>query len=355
MNEAALKERLAEHPEDRALRLVFADWLLEQGDPRGEVIALSERGNLSLSERRKVNRLTETHGPSWLGPLAAVADLQRTRFEGGFLHDFVVSGSAPGDALEALAGQPELAFARSFAVPPSGRVMALRAFLSHPVLARLERLELGVLDWQALRGFEAGALSPSAVGVAGFGVFDRELSPLADVALLQRGKRLELLTTEFVNPLVAADLRRSVAAQHRVLATCTELRLVARYAVFEGAVAWLLRGDDARLFDAVWPHGRRWGVEYTEVSFTLERDDAGRFSHLLVDCSAHDATGGLDKRINAAAGVLVQLAPARLTNVEVRLPRGAGLRKGERDALRAALRRSGTVERFTLGDETFLP
>jgi uncharacterized protein (TIGR02996 family) len=355
MDSAALMQRLAEHPEDRALRLVFADWLLEQGDPRGEVIALSERGNLSLSERRKVSRLTEAHGATWLGPLAAVADLQRTRFEGGFLSELVVSGNAPGDALAPLAGNPELAFARSLSVPPSGRVMALRGFLAHPVLSRLQRLELGVLDWQALRGFAPGPLAPAAVAVASFGAFERELLPLAEVELLQRGKRLELLTTEFVNPIVVGELRRSLVAQQRVLGAFTELRLVARYAVFEGAVAWLLRGDDARLLEAVWPQGRSWGVEYAEVLFTLERDDTGRFGHLVVDCSAHDATGGLDKRINAAAGVLVQLAPARLTNVEVLLPRGAGLRKGERDALRAALRRSGTVERFTLGDETFLP
>ncbi len=348
-------QRLAEHPDDRALRLVFADRLLEQGDPRGEVIALSERGTLSLSERRRVARLTDKHAAQWLGPLAPLADLQRTRFEGGFLEELVIAGSAPGDALARFAGAPELATVKSLAVAPGLRVTALRGFLSHPVLARLERLELGVLDWQALAGFAPGALAPPVVAVAGFGVFTGELSPLAHVELLQRGKRLELLTTEFVNPLVATEIRQALAAQHRVLAACTELRLVARYAVFEGAVAWLLRGDDAGLLETLWPHGRRWGVDYAEVVFTLERDGEGRLSHLVVDCSARDVTGGLDKRINAAAGVLVQLAPARLTRVDVRLPSGAGLRKGERDALRAALRRSGTVEHFTLGDEAILP
>src|SRR5262245_8060837 len=39
-DEAAFLRALQQHPEDTALRLVFADWLEERGDSRGELIRL---------------------------------------------------------------------------------------------------------------------------------------------------------------------------------------------------------------------------------------------------------------------------------------------------------------------------
>jgi sulfatase modifying factor 1 len=39
-DEATFLQAMQEHPEDTALRLVFADWLEERGDPRGELVRL---------------------------------------------------------------------------------------------------------------------------------------------------------------------------------------------------------------------------------------------------------------------------------------------------------------------------
>src|SRR5277367_703608 len=39
-DEAAFTRAMQERPEDNALRLIFADWLEERGDPRGELIRL---------------------------------------------------------------------------------------------------------------------------------------------------------------------------------------------------------------------------------------------------------------------------------------------------------------------------
>src|SRR5208283_5459050 len=39
-DEAAFTRAMQENPEDTTLRLIFADWLEEQGDPRGELIRL---------------------------------------------------------------------------------------------------------------------------------------------------------------------------------------------------------------------------------------------------------------------------------------------------------------------------
>ena len=39
-DEASFLQAMQKNPEDNALRLVFADWLEEQGDSRGELIRL---------------------------------------------------------------------------------------------------------------------------------------------------------------------------------------------------------------------------------------------------------------------------------------------------------------------------
>src|SRR5277367_2034319 len=39
-DEQAFLQAMQENPEDTALRLVFADWLEERGDPRGELLRL---------------------------------------------------------------------------------------------------------------------------------------------------------------------------------------------------------------------------------------------------------------------------------------------------------------------------
>lgn len=39
-DEQAFLQAMQENPEDNTLRLVFADWLEERGDPRGELIRL---------------------------------------------------------------------------------------------------------------------------------------------------------------------------------------------------------------------------------------------------------------------------------------------------------------------------
>jgi uncharacterized protein (TIGR02996 family) len=69
-----LLRAVIEHPEDDARRLVYADWLQQQGDPQGELIAVqiqlahataSERGELEA--RAKV--LLDTHGAAWTAAL----------------------------------------------------------------------------------------------------------------------------------------------------------------------------------------------------------------------------------------------------------------------------------------------
>ncbi|MBK7401452.1 MAG: TIGR02996 domain-containing protein [Myxococcales bacterium] len=87
--EAELLEAIVRAPEDDTPRLIFADWLSEQGDPRGELIHLQLRA-ASLEaggERNKVraaeNKLLDAHRAAWLGPIAGV--VEKAEFRRGFV------------------------------------------------------------------------------------------------------------------------------------------------------------------------------------------------------------------------------------------------------------------------------
>src|SRR5262245_66515414 len=67
------------NPEDDGPRLVLADWLEEQGDPRGEFVRLECR--LEAMEdgdpqypvfRPRSDELAERYGEAWLAPVKAV-------------------------------------------------------------------------------------------------------------------------------------------------------------------------------------------------------------------------------------------------------------------------------------------
>lgn len=80
------------NPADDTPRLVYADWLLERNDPRGELITLQFRrrdGQSSPAELAREQALLKRHGRAWLGALAPVISFgkgySRSTFERGFL------------------------------------------------------------------------------------------------------------------------------------------------------------------------------------------------------------------------------------------------------------------------------
>lgn len=347
-------EALAERPFDRSLRLVFSDWLLERGDARGEAIALGEKGELSLTERRKLQRLTEQHAREWLGPLAAIADLHHTRWEAGFVTELACQPTS-AEAWNACTGDPRLATVKNLSIPASRDVPRVDSFLRHPRLRHLERLQAGSGVWMQLDGPGAKpAFALTTAALMSWGTFGAELRSVASNEVLKSAKVLELVTSEFVNPIVAQDIREAALSNAALLRHFRELRLGAQYGVIEGVVSWLLTGASERLLETHWP-GTSWSIVYGEIVFQLQRNEGGRFERLVVDASGHEIATGLGSRLATAAGVLVQLAPARLVDVSLVLPAGAGVRNTERDALRAAVRRLGTVHSFTLGGHSLSP
>lgn len=82
--EAELLECVYARPDDDAPRLVLADWLLERGDPRGELIALQLRPELGPAQAARAARLQRTLGMRLLGPIAPVVSVASAALERGF-------------------------------------------------------------------------------------------------------------------------------------------------------------------------------------------------------------------------------------------------------------------------------
>src|SRR5258707_731391 len=86
----AFLQAIIDRPDDDAPRLIYADWLDERGDPRGEFIRVQcalagmdeydpRRWDLMARERELLSR----YAPEWLG--ATIATLPGWRFRRGFL------------------------------------------------------------------------------------------------------------------------------------------------------------------------------------------------------------------------------------------------------------------------------
>jgi uncharacterized protein (TIGR02996 family) len=78
---AALEEALTADPDDLAAHMAYADYLQEQGDPRGEFIQVQlalEQPRCPAAERKRLEQreraLLKAHGDEWVGPLATLLE-----------------------------------------------------------------------------------------------------------------------------------------------------------------------------------------------------------------------------------------------------------------------------------------
>jgi uncharacterized protein (TIGR02996 family) len=134
MDESTFLQAILDEPEDDGLRLIFADWLEERGDARGEFIRVQcELARMPAKDARR-RRLQERerallykHERRWLGPLRGL--LRWSRFRRGFL-DEVLLGA------EAFVKNAELLFQ----LMPVTHVHLHRANAVAPLLARCPHL-----------------------------------------------------------------------------------------------------------------------------------------------------------------------------------------------------------------------
>lgn len=136
-----LLSSVLQQPDDDDLRRVWADTLIERGDPRGELIALQHAATeraLSRREAQRVRALVAQHHRTWLGELSTVIQHREGLvFDRGLLDECQVQIKRLDDLLAAV-GHPLWAslrriwFADHFAWDE--RIVPM---LVHPVFARL--------------------------------------------------------------------------------------------------------------------------------------------------------------------------------------------------------------------------
>jgi len=149
LNEEDLLAAVWASPKDDAPRLVYADFLQERGDPRGELIALQCQPKLDTVKRKRMRELQRQHAGKWLGPLEpAVLENKTIQFERGFLSLCTVHTSwglhiddlvDPRErATRALSNHPAWATLREVRMAKLGK--RTRA----PLIAHLEQLGVSV-------------------------------------------------------------------------------------------------------------------------------------------------------------------------------------------------------------------
>jgi uncharacterized protein (TIGR02996 family) len=90
MHDAFLRD-IRDNPDDDTMRLIYADWLDEQGDPRGEFIHVQMRlagalpATTSSALRQREQELLRRHAVGWVG--GKMSRLRRWVFRRGFLDE----------------------------------------------------------------------------------------------------------------------------------------------------------------------------------------------------------------------------------------------------------------------------
>jgi hypothetical protein len=103
-------------------RLVYADHLLESGDPQGEFIALSyalERGQVPRGQKKRLTALTSQYAVQWLGDLAPVLNKTGLAYRRGFV-DRCVFKANNRDQVEKLIGHPAWSTVRVLSMAKPG-------------------------------------------------------------------------------------------------------------------------------------------------------------------------------------------------------------------------------------------
>ncbi len=241
----AFLEAIRENPDDDVPRLIYADWLEEQGDPRGEFVrvecalaSMPVKDGRRPALRARRQQLLAAHRDAWLGPLRPLA--YHWEFRRGFpeevtadaLHFVEHAGrifaAAPvrlarllhgGMAVGALAGCRFLRRLHALHLTDNGLGNGgLRALLASPHLAGLRCLRLGNNEL----GDEGAVLLAGAVGLAGLTSLNLSRNAIGDegAAALAGSRHLGNLTAlDLGNNRVHDAGARALAAGLPVLAT----------------------------------------------------------------------------------------------------------------------------------------
>ena len=324
----ALLRAIADDPHDAARRDAYRAWLVAQGGERAEFVALQERLHageaLSAAEAARVKSLPRAHRTDWLGPLAPV--VTEERFDRGLLSACMLwpKGAKTGPAI----GDPRWATVETIVCVGAMRAKGNDVVL-HPMLRGLRRLEDAPPELveallrdplpRALEVIEGEALHPRALpaDLAAPGLPRlREFT----VSCWYRDDAVSKYTATWRPP---SELRPFLQSP-----------LAARLAVLRWSAHFTFLGDVAAELDAHAPPGFTARVEL--LYFALSRGPDGRWSRADVTIERVDDEL---KRSDARLRTLLQLDPARVAEVAVRLAAGE-------DASKLAEQLAAVRERF---------
>jgi uncharacterized protein (TIGR02996 family) len=174
---AALLEAVLAAPDDDAPRLVYSDWLTEQGDPRGEFIAVQcARASLPADapEQRQLEErewtLLSLHEDAWRNALAPEL-LLSAKFRRGFVDELTLYASTFVEHAETILAREPVRTARVVDPAEKGAVQ----LAASPALRRLTGLRLS----NSTGAYEKG------VGLEGLGALlsSRHLGALESLSL----------------------------------------------------------------------------------------------------------------------------------------------------------------------------
>jgi uncharacterized protein (TIGR02996 family) len=267
--EAAFLRAIREAPDDVTPRLIYADWLQENGDPeRGEFIHVQcEQSRPDLEEtrrpilRQREEQLLANNRKAWLAPLPNFLRRMQPEFRRGFVEAITTAVNPFVSHAEELFEAAPVRAAHFLPLRPPGRYRpaALRARVAalagSPFLARLTRLDLPNNDLDAkllemllttpyVRNIRALNLHGNELGHAGIrrlaeATFLTSLTELDLSATVGPAAILILAETPWLAQLTVLDLRgnRLDTEAAQMLAASPHLADLQRLSVSESAIS----------------------------------------------------------------------------------------------------------------------
>jgi uncharacterized protein (TIGR02996 family) len=273
--EAELLAEIYAAPDDDQVRMVYADWLTEHDDPRGEFIVLQlvrARGEQTKEQAQREKDLLAEYMTRWLEPFDGRVMKASVRFERGFL----AAAKRNENSVTALDDNPAWATLRELNTVPGSdacRVPGLRVLVDMKsddieCLARQTR-PLGVeeLSWQLDQFYRGEYTEETQSAIVAF----------AKITVLPKLVRLaafpDWLDREYDRPIRPANLEW--AWKSPVSANLEELTLAVHHRLLPEWITALTPTKIARitLYD---PH------VHSGWRYMLGRDEGGALSRLTV-------------------------------------------------------------------------
>ena len=152
--EATLVAAIIAAPDDDLPRAVYADWLTERGDLRGELIVLQLLAEPTLQQRQRIDELLARHRDRWVG--GAATDAWKLDWQRGFVGRAAFELDASADRTT---------------IDDAGEAASVHSYLDHadPTLRELALIlchydamipavvaEIATREWPNLRSLELG-------------------------------------------------------------------------------------------------------------------------------------------------------------------------------------------------------